>query len=496
MITKTRFPKDFLWGGATAAHQIEGGYLQDGKGLDTSDCRLTSSKYGPEQDDRAMKLETRSMFERAIVDQENIADYPFRHGSHHYSHYKEDIALLAEMGLKIYRLSIAWSRIFPNGDESEPNKEGLQFYKNIFEECKNHGIKVYCTMVHYSIPVHLVRKLGGWQNRKMIDEFVKYARVLLENFKDYVDIWLPFNEINSGVFHPYNGVGYILDDSKVTNKDPFKEDWSIIYQGLHNQFVANALIVKMAHEIDPNITISGMIARFVPYPLNCHPDNMLLAQQSEQEDNFFFMDVMARGYYPGYTKRMFAKKGITIKTEPEDLELIRKYTVDMISFSYYFSSVVATDESLEETDGNLMVTKINPYLERSQWGWQIDPTGLRIALNAIWDRYQKPVFIAENGLGAIDTIDKEGKVHDPYRIDYLKRHFQALADAIEDGVDLRGYTMWGIIDLVSSGTIQMSKRYGTIYVDCDDEGKGTYKRIKKDSFDWYKNVISTNGAGL
>lgn len=495
-MTKNRFPENFLWGGATAAHQIEGGYRQGGKGLDTSDLRLTSPKYGSEQADRAMKLETRTMYQDALADLENINDYPFRHGSDHYSHWKEDIELLAEMGLKIYRLSIAWSRIFPNGDEAEPNEEGLEFYRNIFRECKKHGIKVYCTMVHYSIPVGLIEKLGGWKNREMINEFVKYAKVLLENFKDDVDIWLPFNEINSGVFHPYNGVGYILDDERVGQKDPFEQDWSEIYQGLHNQFVANAMVVKMAHEMKPDSVVSGMIARFVPYPLNCHPDNVLLALQSEQEDNFFFMDVMARGKYPSYTKRLFRKKGINVEILPGDLDLISKYPVDMVSFSYYFSSVVADDDTLEETDGNLVATKVNPYLKKSDWGWQIDPTGLRIALNVIWDRYQKPVFIAENGLGALDVVEKDGTIHDPYRIAYLKEHFSAMAEALEDGVDLRGYTMWGIIDLVSSGTIQMSKRYGTVYVDCDDEGNGTFARRKKDSFDWYKNVISTNGADL
>lgn len=490
-----KFRKDFLWGGATAAHQFEGGFMENGKGLDTSDCRLTSTKYGSEQDNRYMKLETKEMFEAAKIEK-GLGDYPFRWGSDHYHHYKEDIKLLGEMGLKIYRLSIAWSRIFPNGDDEKPNEKGLEFYRNIFGECKKYNIKVYCSMVHYAMPVNIITKYGGWENRKVIDLFVKYAKTLLENFKDDVEIWLPFNEINSGVFHPYNGVGYVLDESKVTNKDPFYGDYSKIYQALHHQFVANAKIVKMAHEIDPNIKVSCMIAKFVPYPASCHPKNALLAQQTEQEDNLFFTDVMARGYYPGYTKRLFEKKSIQIVMEAGDKELLRNHTVDIISFSYYFSSVSVDDETWETTDGNLIETKVNPYLETSEWGWQIDPIGLRIALNVIWDRYQKPVFIAENGLGAKDVLEADGSIHDPYRIAYLREHFKAMQEAVEDGVDLIGYTMWGIIDLVSSGTIQMSKRYGTIYVDADDEGNGTFNRFKKDSFNWYKKIIESNGENL
>lgn len=491
----SKFPKEFLWGGATAAHQFEGGFKEDGKGVDTSECRLTSTKYGPEQANRFMKLETRKMYEEAKKF-DGIKNYPFRWGSDHYHHWKEDIKLLSEMNLKIYRMSISWARIYPNGDEEEPNEEGLKFYRNIFEECKKYGIKVYCTMVHYAMPIKIVDYYGGWKNREVIKLFVKYAKTLIENFKEYIEIWLPFNEINSGVFHPYNGVGYVLDENKVTENDPFADDWSEIYQGLHNQFIANAMIVKLAHEIDSSIKISCMIARFVPYPLNCRPENMLLALETERNDNLFFTDVMARGYYPGYIKRLFKQKNISIKMEEGDEELLKEYTSDIVSFSYYFSSVVATEKDLEKTDGNLTSTKVNSYLKRSEWGWQIDPIGLRIALNVIYDRYQKPVFIAENGLGAKDVLEADGTIHDPYRIAYIREHIKAMSEAIEDGVDLIGYTMWGIIDLVSSGTIQMSKRYGMVYVDCDDEGNGTFKRYKKDSFEWYKKVIASNGESL
>lgn len=494
-IMKTTFPENFLWGGATAAHQVEGGFMEDGKGMDTSDCRLTSTKYGPEQANRAMKIETRSMFETALSTQ-GLGDYPFRWGADEYHHWEEDVELFAEMGLKIYRLSFAWSRIFPTGEELEPNQAGLDYYRRVIGACRAHGIKVYGTMVHYSMPVNLVTKYGGWKDRKVIELFCRYAKALLDEFCNDVEIWLPFNEINSGVFHPYNGVGLVVDDECATWEDPFRNVKSDIYTAIHNQFVANALTVKMAHEIDPSIKVSCMIARFMPYPGTCHPDNVLLALQDQQRDNFFFTDVMARGTYPGYMDRYFTENGIEVHMEEGDLDLIAAYPVDVVSFSYYFSSISATDDTWETTDGNLTAAKANPYLKKSEWGWQKDPVGLRISLNLLWDRYQKPLFIAENGLGAKDVVEEDGSIHDPYRVAYLRDHFLAMKEAIKDGVDLLGYTMWGIIDVVSSGTIQMSKRYGMIYVDCDDEGHGTFERRKKDSFAWYRQVIASNGENL
>ncbi len=489
-----KFRDDFLWGGATSAHQVEGGFMVDGKGLDTEDCRLASDKYGPEQADRRMKLETRSMFEAALQET-GLGDYPYRWGSDQYHHYKEDIKLFSELGLKIYRLSIAWSRIFPNGDDEKPNEKGLEYYRNVINECKKYGIKVYCTMLHYAIPVNLVIKYGGWENRKLIDFFLKYARTLIENFKDDVEIWLPFNEINAGAFHPYNGIGFVLDDQYVNDPDPWENLRGRIFQALHHQFVANALTVKLAKEIKPDIKMTSMIARFYPYPGTCKPEDILLSYQIQQYENFFYLDVMVRGQYPAYMKRYFHDNHIHIVMEQGDEEILSTYTSDIVSFSYYSTMIETTEENWEDAGGNLATGKMNPYLVASDWGWTKDPIGLRMTLNLLYDRYQKPLFIAENGLGAVDVLE-EGKVHDPYRIDYLRSHFEAMKESVGDGVDLIGYTMWGIIDLVSSGTMEMKKRYGVIYVDADDQGKGTFNRYKKDSFAWYQKVIASNGEDL
>lgn len=490
------FPENFLWGGATAASQVEGAFREGGKGLDTSDCR--SGNFGVPTVDKIKwkyRLMTTSRFQKALSE-EGLGEYPFRWGSDQYHHYREDIALLAEMGLKIYRMSISWARIFPTGEEETPNEEGLQYYRNVFAECRKYGIRVYCTILHYSVPVNLVQKYGGWWNRKFVDCYVRYAKTLLENFHDDVEIWLPFNEINATMFHPYNGCCLILPDECAQWKNPFEKSMDKIYQAAHNQFVANALTVKAAHEIDPGIRVSAMIAWFCPYPSSCNPVETLMAIRQQQEECWFFTDVLSRGYYPRYMENRFRQMNIHIHMEEGDLELLRENTVDMISFSYYFSSVATVNPDWPKTDGNLKRANVNPYLHRSEWGWQIDPMGLRVTLNWMYDRYQKPIFVAENGLGAKDVVEKDGSIHDPYRIDYFRQHIKAMEAAIADGVDLIGYTWWGIFDLVSCGTVEMTKRYGMIYVDCDDEGKGTFRRIKKDSFYWYQKVIASNGEDL
>lgn len=490
------FPQGFLWGGATAASQIEGAFDEDSKGMDTSDCRSgTHGVPSAEKTRWKYRLMTQSRYEKAIHTK-GLGDYPYRWGSDQYHHYKQDIALLAEMGIKIYRLSISWARIFPHGDDAEPNAEGLRYYRAVFDECKKYGIKIYCTILHYSIPVAIIEKYGGWENRKLIELYLRYVQVLFDNFMDDVEIWLPFNEINAGYFHPYNGVGLILPDGYENLDDPFEDSRGRIFQAIHHQFVANAMTVRLAKSIKPDVKMSCMIARFCPYPANCRPENVLLALQTQQYENFFYTDVMVRGEYPAYMKRFFAQKGVSLQIAPGDLELLRTYTSDIISFSYYFSSVSTTDTTWKTTDGNLVRGKVNPYLERSEWGWQKDPLGLRISLNQLYDRYQKPLFIAENGLGAADRLVSDGTVHDPYRVDYLRDHFAAMKAACGDGVELLGYTMWGIIDLVSCGTVEMRKRYGTIYVDVDDEGHGTFNRYRKDSFYWYKKVIASNGEDL
>ncbi len=482
---KNGFPESFLWGGATAASQVEGGYNEGGKGLDTQDCRPQYYNLSrAEKNNWKYKQMTSEKFELAR-NTEGIANYPFRFGSDQYHHYKEDIALFAEMGMKVYRLSISWARIYPNGDDEKPNPEGIQYYKNLFKECHKYGIKIFVTMLHYALPIHLVDAYGGWKNRRLIDLYLKYAETLFENFKEDVDYWLPFNEINAGRFNPYNGVGLIKDREE--NYD------QAVYQALHHQFVANALTVRLAHEMMPGSKIGCMIARFCHYAATCSPKDQLTQLHDEQYSNWFYTDVMARGGYPSYMNRFFRENGIEIIKENGDDELLKKYPVDFVSFSYYFTQVSTASEDWEKTDGNLVIANKNPYLESSEWGWQKDPDGLRITLNQIYDRYQKPLFIAENGLGAVDTVEGDS-VHDPYRIDYLISHVNAMKEAIKDGVDLFGYTWWGIIDLVSCGSIEMSKRYGMIYVDADDKGNGTFRRIRKDSFYAYQKIIHDNGA--
>ena len=481
------FPKSFLWGGATAAYQVEGGWNEGGKGLDTQDCRPQYANLTREQKNNWIyKQMTNQKFEDAINCKE-ASIYPFRYGSDHYHRYKEDIALFAEMGMKIYRMSISWARIFPNGDDDQPNQLGLAFYKNIFNECHEHGIKVFVTMLHYAIPVNLVQKYGGWKNRKLIDLYLKYAQVLFENFKDDVDYWLPFNEMNAGRFNPYNGVALIKEREQNYDQS--------VFQALHHQFVANALTVKLAHKMMPNSKVGCMIARFCHYAASCDPRDQLTQLHDEQYTNWFYTDVMARGEYPKYMDRFFKSKNVNLEITDEDIQILKQNTVDFISFSYYFTQVSTASDDWEKTDGNLVIGNKNPYLPCSEWGWQSDAVGLRITLNQLYDRYQKPLFVAENGLGATDEV-VDGHVHDQYRISYLRDHVKAMKDAIEDGVDLFGYTMWGIIDLVSCGSIEMSKRYGVIYVDADDEGNGSYNRIKKDSFYWYKKCIETNGEEI
>ena len=480
----SKFPKDFLWGGAIAASQADGAYLQGGKGLDTQDLRYFDASWDKEKrtENRNINMTT-ERFNEALV-AKDITNYPFRWGIDFYNKYKEDLALFEELGLKIFRTSINWARIFPNGDDETPNEEGLQYYINLFDECHKRGMKVFATILHYNIPVNLVTKYGGWKNRKLVDFYLKYATTLFKRIGNRVDYWLPFNEINCAKFNPYNGCCLIKDQ---------EEDYeSAIFQCLHHQFIANALTIKAAHEILPGSKVGGMIARFTTYPATCKPADVMQAILDENYKNYFYTDVMARGKYPSYTQRMFEESNIKIVKEDGDDEILKNNTVDFIAFSYYMSMVASTDDNYEKSSGNLVSGNKNPYLKASDWGWQIDPEGLRISLNDMYDRYQLPMFIAENGIGAYDKLDN-GQVHDTYRIDYLKQHVEQMGEAIKDGVDLIGYTMWGIIDIVSCGTIEMSKRYGVIYVDRDEEGKGSNDRFKKDSFYWYKKCIESNG---
>lgn len=472
------FKKDFLWGGATAANQCEGAYNLEGRGLANVDL----IPIGP---DRLPIIRG----EKKMLDFEEGYFYPAKESIDMFHYYKEDIALLSEMGFKTYRLSLAWSRIFPLGDEKEPNEKGLKFYEDLFRECKKYNIEPLVTITHFDCPLHLIKKYGSWRNRELIGFYENLCHVIFNRYKGLVKYWLTFNEINM-IFHaPFMGAGICFEEGE--DKDQVK------YQSAHHQLVASAIATKIAHEVDPSNQVGCMLAAGSYYPNTCDPRDVWSAKKADRE-NYFFVDVQSRGYYPAYTLKELERKEIIIKMEKEDKEILKKYTVDFISFSYYSSRVSSADPKvLEQTKGNIFASIKNPYLKASEWGWQIDPLGLRITMNELYDRYQKPLFIVENGLGAIDTPDKGGYVIDDYRIEYLASHIKAMKEAVEiDGVDLLGYTTWGCIDLVSAGTGEMKKRYGFIYVDRDDEGLGTLKRTKKKSFEWYKKVIKSNGEDL
>ena len=471
-----RFPENFLWGGAIAANQAEGAYLEDGKGLTTVDM----IPHGPKR----TYVKFGDMYPVDFIEGEN---YPSHEAIDFYHHYKEDIALLAEMGFKVFRTSIAWARIFPNGDDETPNQAGIDYYRDMFETCHQYGIEPLVTLCHFDVPMGLVRKYGSWRNRIMIDLFVKYAKVCFEEFDGLVKYWLTFNEINILLHSPFNGAGIAFAPGE--NREQIK------YQAAHHELVASALVTKLAHEINPHNLVGCMLAGGQYYAYSCNPEDVWLALNKDRE-NLLFIDVQARGYYPSYSKRVFKEKNVELKIEDGDLEILKENPVDFISFSYYASRCISADTTLETTGGNVFSTVKNPYLKASDWGWQIDPLGLRITMNILYDRYQKPLFIVENGLGAKDVIEEDGSIQDDYRIDYLRQHIEAMGDAIEDGVELMGYTTWGCIDLVSASTGEMSKRYGFIYVDKDDQGNGTLERRKKKSFDWYKKVIASNGEDL
>lgn len=468
--------ENFLWGGATAANQCEGGYNAGGRGLANVDVIPIGA------DRKAVSSGKMKMFN---FDDDHF--YPAKESIDMYHHYKEDIQLLAEMGLKCFRMSISWSRIFPNGDDENPNEEGLQFYENIFKELKKYRMEPLVTLTHFDVPMNLVTKYGSWRNRKMISFYEKYVSTVLSRYKTYVKYWLTFNEINMLLHSPFMGAGLFFEEGE-------KEE-EVKYQAAHHQLVASALATKIAHQINPECMVGCMLAGGNNYPYSCRPEDYQKAIEKDRE-GYFFIDVQARGYYPSYAKKKLATMNIVMQAGDE--EILSENTVDFISFSYYSSRVVAANpEGVPETTGNVYGSIKNPYLKSSEWGWQIDPLGLRNSLNVLYDRYQKPLFIVENGFGAKDVADENGYVEDDYRIDYIREHIRAFKDAVEiDGVELLGYTTWGIIDLIAASTGQMSKRYGFVYVDLDDEGHGSRKRSKKKSFNWYKKVIESNGEIL
>ncbi|CAK6500474.1 6-phospho-beta-glucosidase BglB (plasmid) [Pantoea sp. Nvir] len=462
---KSEFPQDFLWGGALAANQAEGAYREDGKGLTTSDMQ-PEGILGP--------VVQRQPGDASIKD---IAiDF--------YHRYPEDISLFAEMGFTCLRVSIAWARLFPQGDEQAPNEAGLAWYDKLFDELARHGIQPLVTLSHYEMPWGLVQNYGGWGNRQLITFFERYARTVFARYRSKVKLWLTFNEINMSLHAPLTGVGLQGDVSQAE-----------IYQAIHHQLVASALAVKACHELIPDARIGNMLLGGLLYPLTCKPDDVLAALQENQRWQFFG-DVQCRGRYPGYIKRYFREQNITLCTEPADFEAL-SHTVDFVSFSYYMSGCATADASqAAKLRGNILDMVPNPHLDSSEWGWQIDPVGLRTLLNLLWDRYQKPLFIVENGLGAQDKPDADGQIHDDYRIRYVNDHLVQVWEAINDGVEVMGYTYWGPIDLVSASKAEMTKRYGFIYVDRHQDGSGTLKRSRKKSFYWYRDVIRSRGATL
>ncbi|MFV0379374.1 MAG: 6-phospho-beta-glucosidase [Anaerorhabdus sp.] len=476
------FKKDFLWGGATAANQCEGAYNIDGRGLANVDV-VPSGK------DRFSIITGN----KTSLEFDTDKYYPAKLGIDFYHHYKEDIKLLAEMGFKVFRMSIAWTRIFPSGDEIEPNEAGLQFYENVFKECKKYNIEPLVTMTHFDCPIHLIKKYGGWQNREMIKLYEKFARVILTRYHNLVKYWLTFNEINM-IFHaPFMGAGLYFDDNTSDN-----DKMQAMVNAVHHELVASSIATKIAREINSEIKIGCMLAAGLYYPYECTPEDVMEAQRKNRE-NYVLIDVQSRGAYPSYFLKELEEKGISIPIKDNDLEILKDNCVDFISFSYYSSRVATTNKEMlkKMSSGNVFASVKNPHLKASEWGWQIDPLGLRITMNELYDRYQKPLFIVENGLGANDILKQDHTVDDDYRIDYMKQHIKAMKDAVEfDGVDLMGYTSWGCIDLVSASTGEMTKRYGMIYVDLDNDGSGDLKRYKKKSFYWYKKVIESNGEHL
>ena len=466
--------KNFLWGGATAANQCEGAYNAGGKGLSVADVEMGGAKGK----------------QREIHDCVHPGCYyPSHEAIDFYHHYKEDIKLFAEMGFKCYRMSIAWTRIFPNGDDPEPNEAGLQFYDDVFDELHKYGIEPVVTLHHYEMPLHLVKEYGAWRSRKLVDLAVRYAKVVFERYKHKVKYWITFNEINAIVIspRPWHQAGIIYREDE--NPSDVK------LQAAHHQLLASALTVQAGHAINPDFKIGCMLIYHLSYPKTCRPEDQVVNRE-KMLPQFYFGDVQVRGYYSNTCKRYQEMTGGHFTMEPGDEEILRKGTVDFISFSYYFSSV-ASIEPMTELVGNVAKGGRNPYLDITEWGWQIDPVGLRTTLNQLYDRYQKPLFIVENGMGARDTVEPDGSIHDPYRIEYLRRHITALKQAVEvDHVDLMGYCPWGCIDLVSAGTGEMEKRYGFIYVDKNNRGEGTLARSRKDSFYWYKKVIASNGEDL
>ncbi|MBP3663619.1 MAG: family 1 glycosylhydrolase [Tyzzerella sp.] len=486
-----KFPECFLWGGATAANQCEGGFYEGGKGLSEKDVLTAGSLTEPryvtyiDKDGNPGKMLPQERLpegaHRAVI---KGYHYPYHEAIDFYHHYKGDIALFAEMGFKTFRMSIAGTRIYPKGIENEPNREGLEFYRNVFLELKKYNIEPLVTIQHYDTPLYLVEEFGGWNSRKCIEYFDKFTDTIFKEYKGLVKYWLTFNEIN---------VTVVMKDFRPNYPfEKIKED----YQALHYKFVASARAVKKAHEICPDYVVGCMLAYNPTYPFTCDPKDLLKAQAQLQDGAYYCGDVMVYGEYPFYSQRIWKRYGIELDCTEQDLADLKAGCVDMVTISYYMSTCVTTHDVNSQVSGNFSAGAKNPYVEYSEYGWALDPDGLRYSLNELYARYHLPIMIVENGLGCQDRLESDHTIHDPYRVDYLRKHICAMKEAIEDGIDLIGYTPWGCVDLVSASTGEMKKRYGFIYVDKNNDGTGTLNRYRKDSFYWYKKVIASNGEDL
>lgn len=476
---KTTFPINFFWGGAVAANQCEGAYQEGGKGLcladllrvqDTGDLKKKSNKEVTLKD-----------IEFAI--QDNVGYYPKRYGIDFYHTYKDDLKMLAETGMNSFRISINWARIYPNGDDEYPNEEGLMFYDQLIDEIRENGMEPLVTLSHYEMPVHLATTYRGWYQRETIDFFVRYCETVMNRLKDKVTYWIVVNQINLIQHESFNHLGIPADQ--------VEHLWEAKYQGIHHECTASAMVTKIGHEINPDFQIGMRVYDGLSEPASCKPEDVL-ANMKRNQMEYFFSDILMRGTYPGYAIRFFEEHDIHLDIREEDESVLRENTADFFSLSYYYSSI-SSAESMKTYGINTYGYYANPYLEENAWGWAVDPDGLRTVLNYYYDRYQKPIIIAENGYGSKDEVSNDGKIHDDYRIDYLSRHVAAIKEAIKDGVEVIGYYPWGPIDLISCSSSEMSKRYGFIYVDMDDYGKGSKQRIKKDSFYWYQRVVASNG---
>ena len=475
----TAFPPDFLWGGAIAANQAEGAWQEGGKGWCLADINLYRGDLPPER--RSNKEMTTDRVRFHMEDAEGR--YPKREGIDFYHTYPEDLRLLAGTGMNAFRTSVNWARVFPNGDDAEPNEEGLAFYERLVDEIRANGMEPVLTLSHYEMPLNLTTSYTGWYSRETIGFFVRFCEAVMRRLAGRVRYWIVVNQINLITHESFNHLGVAAD--KVENLEEAK------FQAVHNEMVAAARVTSLGRQIDPDFEFGVMLCHGNADPASCRPEDVLAALQQNQMQ-YFFSDVALRGAYPGYAKRHFRDRGVTIEFGRGDEEALREGVADFLSFSYYYTRIIdARAWESGDVDGFA-----NPHLTASEWGWAINPIGLRVALNAYWDRYQRPIMITENGLGSRDVLEEDGTVHDAYRIDYLRAHVAAMLEAIEDGVDLRGYFAWGPIDIVSCSSSEMAKRYGLIYVDLDDEGNGSGRRVLKDSYAWYRRVTASNGADL